>query len=292
MSQIQIDQILKCPCCNNKNFITISKLDDIQKINSFKDYSKKYYQNFLNSFPHEKVILVKCDICLHLFYEFQPSESFLKSMYKIHQENKIKKKNLASAKMRKILSKISKIDKHNTVLDYGSGSGSLREVARELNLNYYAYEPSKERNLLDGEKNIFSSLQDLDNQKIKFDIIIINQVLEHLKDPLIVMNNLKNFCHSKSIIYVSVPNFNRSKEGSNFLSSWPYDIRFNHHTIAPFQHLHCFNAQSLIKLMANSGFKIKINLKIIFYFNIYILRIFLGLFIKKLSTTDIIFGLK
>ena len=113
-------------------------------------------------------------------------------MYKIHQENKIKK-NLASAKMRKILSKISKIDKHKTVLDYGSGSGSLREVARELNLNYYAYEPSKERNLLDGEKNIFSNLQDLDYQKIKFDIIIINQVLEHLKDPLIVMNNLKNF---------------------------------------------------------------------------------------------------
>ena len=92
MSQIQIDQILKCPCCNNKNFITISKLDDIQKINSFKDYSKKYYQNFLNSFPFEKVILAKCDICLHLFYEFQPSESFLKNMYKIHQENKIKKK--------------------------------------------------------------------------------------------------------------------------------------------------------------------------------------------------------
>ncbi len=91
---------------------------------------------------------------------------------------------------------------------------------------------------------------------------------------------------------MSVPNFNRSKEGSNFLSSWPYDIRFNHHTIAPFQHLHCFNNESLIKLMVNSGFKIKLNLKIIFYFNLYILRIFLGLFIKKLSTTDIIFELK
>ena len=116
--------------------------------------------------------------------------------------------------------------------------------------------------------------------------------MEHLKDPLIVMDKLKNFCHSKSIIYVSVPNFNRSKEGGDFLSSWPYDARFNHHTIAPFQHLHCFNTQSLIKLMVNSGFKIKINLKILLYFNINILRIFLGLFIKKMSTTDIIFGIK
>ena len=49
-------------------------------------------------FPLEKVILAKCNICLHLFYEFQPSESFLRKCTKIHQENRIKKKNLASAK--------------------------------------------------------------------------------------------------------------------------------------------------------------------------------------------------
>ncbi len=194
--------------------------------------------------------------------------------------------------MKKVLSKILRISKCHSVLDYGSGTGELRKIAEELDLDYFAYEPSKERNLLDGKKNIFSNLDKLLSQNIKFDIIIINQVLEHLKDPLAVMNNIKNFCHSKSIIYVSVPNFNRSKEGSNFFSSWPYDIRFNHHTIAPFQHLHCFNTQSLLKLMTSSGFKIKLNFKTIFYFNVYVLRIFLGLVIKKLSTTDIIFKLK
>jgi SAM-dependent methyltransferase len=296
MTKTQIDQVFRCPCCKSENLKTILKLDNDKKINSFKKYSKKYYQNFLSNFSFEKVILARCVFCLHLFYKYQPSEIFLNEMYSIHQKNKIKKTLSIDTKkninIRKILSKILRVNKCYSILDYGSGAGQLKEIAEELNLSYYAYEPSEERNLIDKKKKFFSNLNELQNVNIKFDIIFINQVLEHTKDPLFVMKNIKVLCHSKTIIYVSVPNFNRSKEGGKFFSSWPYDVRFNHHTIAPFQHLHCFNTLSLLKLMKNSGFKIKLNFKTVFNFNILILRVFLGLILKKVSTTEIVFELE
>ena len=92
MTKTQIDQVFRCPCCNSENLKTILKLDKDKKINSFKEYSKKYYRNFLNNFPFEKVILVQCVFCLHLFYKYQPSEIFLYEMYfyrEIEKEKRI-----------------------------------------------------------------------------------------------------------------------------------------------------------------------------------------------------------
>ena len=47
MFETQINQVLKCPCCEGENFDTILKLDSEKRINLFIEYSKKYYQNFL-----------------------------------------------------------------------------------------------------------------------------------------------------------------------------------------------------------------------------------------------------
>ena len=296
MFETQINQVLKCPCCEGENFDTILKLDSEKKINLFIEYSKKYYQNFLINFTLEKVAVDKCKLCKHLFYKYQPSEAFLKKMYSIHQNNKAKKpvdaKLTKEIRMKKVLNKILKIGKLHSILDYGSGAGLLKEISESFNLNYFAYEPSKDRNEIKGKENVFTNLNELNNTNIKFDIIYMNQVLEHLKDPLSVMKSIKNLCHSKTIVYISTPNFYRSKERNKFYNCWPYDKEFRHHTLAPFQHLHCFNTSSLLKLMKNSGFKIKIDLKTILSFNFHILRIFLGLVFKRISTTELVFELK
>lgn len=296
MVETQTDQVLKCPCCKSENFDIILKLDSDKRLNLFIEYSKKYYQNFLINFTLEKVAVAECRLCKHLFYKYQPSEAFLEKMYSIHQKNKTKKpvdaKLTKEIRMKKVLNKILKISKLHSILDYGSGAGLLKEISESFNLNYFAYEPSKDRNEIKRKENVFTNLNELINTNIKFDIIYINQVLEHLKDPQSVMKNIKNLCHSKTIVYISTPNFYRSKERNKFYSSWPYDQEFRHHTIAPFQHLHCFNTFSLLKLMKNSGFKIKIDLKTILSFNFHILRIFLGLVFKRISTTELVFELE
>ena len=296
MFETQIDQVFKCPCCRGENFDTILKLDTDKRINLFNEYSKKYYQNFLINFTLEKVAVAKCRSCKHLFYKYQPSEAFLEKMYSIHQKNKAKKpvaaKSTKEIRMKKVLNKILKTSKSHSILDYGSGAGLLKEISESLNLNYFAYEPSKDRNEIKGNKKVFTNFNELSNTNIKFDIVYMNQVLEHVKNPLSVMKSIKNLCHSETVVYISTPNFYRSKEKSNFFSCWPYDQAFRHHTIAPFQHLHCFNTSSLLKLMKNSGFKIKLDLKTILNFNLHILRIFLGLVFKRISTTELVFELE
>jgi SAM-dependent methyltransferase len=286
---MKIIEIKSCPCCNNKNTNEILKIDSNKKIESFKIYSKKYYNGFLDNYNISKIIISQCLICKHLFYKYQPDKNFLIRMYDEHAKNKVKKKNLEKMfKFKMILGHINKIKKINKVLDYGSGYGEFKEICEKNNFQYYGFEPSKKRN----KKNVYSKLEYIKKLKIKFDLIFLNQVLEHLPDPSANLKEIKTLCHKNTMIYVSVPNFNRPKEKNNFYSSWPYDEKYGHHTLAPFQHLHCYNTMSLLKLMDYSGYEIKKDFKTFFYNNINLLRIFIGIYLKRLSTTDILFKKK
>jgi SAM-dependent methyltransferase len=297
INKLELKKVKVCPCCNNNSFETILKLDTLRKKNSFKNYTQKYFDNLFYDFDLKKVIVVKCVICLHLFYKYQPSDLVLNKMYAAHAKKRRLKNlknnnNYKDFKFKKLLSIILKVNNCQSILDYGSGAGDLRKIAESFNLNYYSYEPSIERNATNNKKNKFTNLNKLANENIKFDIIFLNQVLEHAKDPLKLMKHLKIFCKKNTLIYVSVPNLNRTKEGKSLISEWPSNARLNHHTMAPFQHLHGFNTLSLLKLIKSAGFKIDFNPRLIIYFSNYLLRVYLGLIFKKISTTDMILKLR
>ena len=79
--------------------------------------------------------------------------------------------------------------------------------------------------------------------KIKFDLIYINQVLEHLENFDEFFENLNYLSKKKTIVYISVPN---SKILKIQLIKGPFQ---------PLEHLNSFNNLNLKKLFSMNNFQ-------------------------------------
>src|SRR5688572_22233033 len=138
-------------------------------------------------------------------------------------------------------------------LDFGSGFGRWARAAAEIGFDVHAYEPSKVRG--NEESPPFTLVHDLSELgSRKFDVVNIEQVLEHAADPLATLRAVRVVCIPEAIVRITVPNILRSPEGKHLWEEWPFDGR-RPHTMAPFEHLHGFTPHSLECLVERAGFR-------------------------------------
>ncbi len=112
---------------------------------------------------------------------------------------------------KKILQKARKIHPTaNSLLDFGAGKGQFLAVAKTLAWNGIGIETASERAAFAREKYHVSVLETFYTEgKIgagDFDFITLNHVLEHLPDPMGLMNGLlsQNLA-SQGLVYLEVP---------------------------------------------------------------------------------------
>ena len=281
-----MNKITKCPCCLSNNFKIVLFIDN-KNIKNFKSLDKKYYNNFLISVMNtDNIKIAKCLECFHHWYLYQPNDQKLEFMY----TNKKIKDNIKSQHKENIKKNIlilKKISPGKDLLDFGSGLNNIwEEIATKNKFKYYGYDPflQKKRNL----KNYFNSIDELKDKK--FDVINVNQVLEHVKDLDETLESIKKFCKKDTILKISVPNILRPREKlmKNFYHEWPYNKK-SLHTMSPFEHLHGFSAKSLKLLFLRKNFLIKHSFKIFFFFNHFYIRQYFNNYFPLLSTTEMIF---
>ena len=118
-------------------------------------------------------------------------------MFFIHAERmqKKKKNRPPSAALERHAKRTLRLLKKNlstrpSMLDYGSGSGLWARIANELGYNVIAYEPHASRNQL--ENKCTSSWEDIANNK--FDVVVCNQVLEHIQYPCTDLEKIATVC--------------------------------------------------------------------------------------------------
>ena len=276
-----------CPCCLKDN--SLIALTFNKKSTKFISLSNERYEGYLQKITRPGDINIrKCLFCGHHWYQWLPKEDLLIKMYDFHvRKNKIVRNYILKKKENYIyqeLTLLRKFFKNQKVnfLDYGSGLGSWVNIADKLNLETYAFEPSVKRSDKSGIK-VVGNLKDFKN--VTFDIINLEQVLEHIVNPRKILINLSKYSRADTIYRIRVPNISRCKEGKNFYKEWPYNGK-NTHTLSPYEHVQGFTQKSLLKLSNNSGLKIHWKFIIFSKPNIA-LRIFLGLFFKSFSTTEI-----
>jgi 2-polyprenyl-3-methyl-5-hydroxy-6-metoxy-1,4-benzoquinol methylase len=147
------------------------------------------------------------------------------------------------------------------ILDIGCGTGLLAKAVRERNpesiitgLDISPYV------VLDAEKNLdFFSPVDLDNDRDfpdfeqKFDLIILGDVLEHLKRPDILLEKLSRYLHPEGKIIISIPNIAHWSIRLDLLMG-----RFIYQPtgILDNSHLRFFTYQSIRELIEKSGYEI------------------------------------
>lgn len=145
---------------------------------------------------------------------------------------------------------IGKLKERGVLLDVGCGNGAMLKSASRLLPNWGLYG-------LDVNNNFESEILGIDNvkgffvnkiPKTKFDLVTLWNVLEHIKDPIIVINNIRDSLKDDGLLLVQVPDIDRN------LFDFSIIDHYNH-----------FKENVLINLFESNGFKVVSNG--LFWFN-------------------------
>jgi len=154
--------------------------------------------------------------------------------------------------------------KSQNVLDVGCASGANGEYLKKNGLAKYVEGVEFDKGLADEaklkiDKTIIGDLDDVNTlneiSKIKFDTIILGDILEHTKNPEKILKKLSfEFLHEDGIIIISLPNFQHIDVLIHifFKGYFPRNER----GLFDKTHLRFFTLKNIKELIHNSNLKI------------------------------------
>lgn len=224
-----------CPICGNKSSI----IDKVKTINPESD---------------DTVDLRKCSACDHWWIDPLPKQEYLSRLYADNslfaiskgydEESKSSLADINSLEeyTGMIFTSPSKQNKPN-FLEIGVGSGHLfNYVADKVNMRF-GVEPGSWK---PSHPNIVTDIG-LIPKDIKFDIIVVQDVLEHLASPVAILKKLRSVANSGCVITLGFPNKD-SLPARLFKGKW--------RMIRPLGHIHFFSSKSILRSLQQSGWKI------------------------------------
>ena len=200
-----------------------------------------------------KHFLVKCNSCGFVFCKKIPTTEELINHYKTYPRGgdisiiTVKRYN-------ELFDVFESYRKTNNILDIGCGNGHFLEVAAKRGWNVYGTEFTDEAIDVCNKKNIKMNqgiLNPENYNKIEFDVITSFEVIEHINNPEIEIQNIKKLLRTKGLFYFTTPNFNSL---SRFI------LKENWNVIEYPEHLSYYTAKTINRFLNNKGFE-KIELK-------------------------------
>lgn len=253
-------EVCDCPACGSASAAVVARIDERLR-ERFVEFSELKYGGLLARWLDEvPPLVVQCDACGHCWYRYQPDDAQLSEMYAAGRPltegppPSLEPTTGMCREMRRLRRILGRPWlQRPTLLDYGSGSGRWSIAASSSGFVVTAYEPSEQRS--GGTRagiELVHRTSALNGRR--FDAIQLEQVLEHVPDPLGSLLAIRELCHSHTVLRIAVPNLLRADEGPQLWSEWPFNGR-SPHFLAPFEHLHGFTPRSLDLLLARAGFK-------------------------------------
>lgn len=249
----------RCPACNGDRHSTVVAADGAAQ-QRFLSFSRAKYGGLMDGWLDEiDLHVLRCAGCGHHWYRDQPSPDQLLQMYEsavpLSGSATVSREPSAAVhqEMRKLYRMVARSISSPTLLDYGSGYGRWARAAAAAGFTVTAYEPSRSRGA--EQVHAFELVHDLEAlEERRFDVVNLEQVLEHVPEPVSVLRDLRSLCGDASLLRVSVPNISRPPEGPNVWAQWPYNGRAPH-IMAPFEHVHGFTQRSLMATVQSAGYR-------------------------------------
>ena len=200
--------------------------------------------------------------------------------------------------IRKTILKIIGDRKKIKILDIGCGSGvAVSQYLSSSKISYTGVDLHKEsvdyaiKNFSDSNtKFLNQSAESLESLDIKFDIIILSDILEHVDKPNQLLSNAYRLLNQKGTLIVSIPNGKGPFEIESSISKKPFFGKFSLRIIDLFiallnktilkdfwlcednnipynessPHIHFFTLKNFQELASNNNFKIKNSYKLSF----------------------------
>lgn len=249
-----------CPACGDDCSEVVASLD-AQRALRFAEFDRRKYGGLLSKWIDSiPPVVSRCRVCGHCWYRYQPVAKQLGIMYATGRPliDGVQPTREATPHMRKEMRRLRRLVGNTTtpfatLLDFGSGLGRWARAAVLEDFCVTAYEPSVERGSeIDTPFELVHSIEELGSRR--FDVIQLEQVLEHVPDPLATLKQLRQLCKPHTVIRITVPNLLRDQDGVKVWATWPFDGQ-TPHLLAPFEHLHGFTPNSLDSLLERAGYK-------------------------------------
>ncbi|KKL11790.1 hypothetical protein LCGC14_2542250 [marine sediment metagenome] len=209
------------------------------------------YHNFGNYLQKEKILYKKCLNCGLIIRKKNIEKDEIRRNYedkKYYSAYIVNYKNLIGI-YSQILDFIEKFKNSGTILDIGCGLGILLSLAKRRKWDEYGIEISKYASKFAKDNlnlNVINS-SNLDNYPDNFfDVIVVNHVLEHIENPLIILGHIYKKINKDGILFVGVPNI-----GGLF----PRIEKENWQFLRPSQHIYQFIPKTIKLLLKKAGFK-------------------------------------
>ncbi|MBD1141575.1 class I SAM-dependent methyltransferase [Pelagibacterales bacterium SAG-MED32] len=197
---------------------------------------------------NEHLKVLKCKKCKFTF--LNNNDHITENHY---QESKMHENDLSMEKWISITKKddlrrfnfLKNILRDKSVLDYGCGNGNFLELSKNLAYDISGIEV--EERILQHLGKRFSVYNNINKLKKNFDVITSFHVLEHLKDPISKLKEIKKYLSPDGLLVIEVPNIDdvliKTYKSNSFL-----DFTFWSN------HLSYFNASSLEQTLNLAGF--------------------------------------
>ncbi|HKR64506.1 MAG TPA: class I SAM-dependent methyltransferase [Thermoanaerobaculia bacterium] len=202
----------------------------------------------------------RCARCGFVFAELLPDDDFLAALYDrvIVEERCVEGSEFSesyAARLRSVadLLELTKRLPQRKALDYGSGAGVTLRILAACNVDAVGFEPSAMRAEYSRAKGmrVVSDTQSLaDNAP--FAMLIFDDVLEHLPDPVATIQHLGSLTAPGAAAFVSSPSFEEpalQRQIEQHRRGAPM-----RRTVNPWEHLSYFSRATLDRLMERGGF--------------------------------------
>ena len=150
----------------------------------------------------------------------------------------------------KYLKDIMKIPSETKVLDVGSGLCVFLAELKEIGFRTYCIDPDplSVKHALAHAKVYGAFTGNLESfvSDIKFDLITLNKVLEHIINPVDVLNAAKKLLNNRGVIYLELPDGDTALKYGDIINREEFYIE--HHTV--------FNENSARLLAQKAGLKV------------------------------------
>jgi SAM-dependent methyltransferase len=210
-------------------------------------------------FSVERYRLLGCRDCGHMMLHPQPSDEALAAIYgaqyALLQGGEDESKQFASIKQatsRHYLDLIGRYRGHHggKLLEVGSGQGDLLVVAASVGyevtgVEYSGYACEEARQKLGNSGRIIQGdLRDVVDPSEVFDVCVLADLLEHVRDPDLLLQHVYRFLAPDGVLFIATPSLD-SWSAKLFKSDW---MEFKA------EHLHYFSKTALQTLLFNCGF--------------------------------------
>jgi 2-polyprenyl-3-methyl-5-hydroxy-6-metoxy-1,4-benzoquinol methylase len=256
-----------CPICKSKkteeiitrtfqdqDFVEFTKLESTYKTAFYADFEKGVVKDQIFK-------VVKCLQCKFLYQQYVLNDEGMSRLYNVWMDHtvvealsggpQVKQKAIRYFQDRVFYVQNHFKQKKINILDWGAGLGTFCIAAKNVNTgDVYAYDFSSEKNKhLEQLGVITKPLEEL--PKKYFHFINIDQVLEHVSDPLDLLDTAAKHLTDDGVIFISVPLCNTVEKSfrNNILDKKAFE------QLQPHQHINAFTNKTLKAIGKEAGLK-------------------------------------